>query len=73
MTQESQQMEECSVTEIPLIDLRDVSEDSPSRRTVLVEVQRDQSCLSLTPLDLSESYSEVGNLIERILMFSKQA
>ena len=54
-------MEECSVTEIPLIDLRDVSEDSPSRRTVLVEVQRDQSCSSLTPLDLSESYSEVAS------------
>ena len=64
MTQESQQMEECSVTEIPLIDLRDVSEDSPTRRTVLVEVQRDQSCSSLTPLDLSESYSEVASQSE---------
>ena len=63
MTQESQ-MEECSVTEIPLIDLRDVSEDSPTRRTVLVEVQRDQSCSSLTPLDLSESYSEVASQSE---------
>ena len=60
MTQESQ-MEECSVTEIPLIDLQDVSEDSPSRRTVLVEVQKNQSCSSLTPLDLSESYSEVAS------------